>query len=436
MKKFNQVPITPQQEKLWTDTRTALLWHCPAFSHILYTMLDNTGSKHIAFFTDEVPIAATDGSSLLLNPETFFKYNLNERIFICAHEIAHCIFAHCETMFRFQMRGKVVLPDGTEYPYDQKLMNVAADLVINDLLIDAKVGSYNKDWLHDKKVGTKDDAVLDVYAKLFKKQPPNGGSGAANSSGSDGGKSGAGAPGTTGGKSFDEHLQPGAGQGQDPTQASNQRNETEWKTAIAGAVASAKAQGKLPAGLERFLDQILNPKVDWREKIQGFFARKAGGGSYNWRKPDRRLITRDIIAPGRSGYGAGPVVVAVDTSGSIGQKELDVFFGEIGGILEDVRPTCLYIFWCDAAVHRVDELDGGADLYGVRKAGAPGGGGTSFVPVFDKVDEMGIQPDCVVYLTDGMGTFPPKAPPYAVLWGSIYEPSKYPFGDVVDVPVK
>ena len=40
--------LTPQQDKLWNDTRAALIWHCPAFSHIFYTLLQNTGSEHKA----------------------------------------------------------------------------------------------------------------------------------------------------------------------------------------------------------------------------------------------------------------------------------------------------------------------------------------------------------------------------------------------------
>ena len=43
--------LTPQQDKLWNDTRAALIWHCPAFSHIFYTLLQNTGNDQKAVFT-------------------------------------------------------------------------------------------------------------------------------------------------------------------------------------------------------------------------------------------------------------------------------------------------------------------------------------------------------------------------------------------------
>lgn len=422
MNKPEECSLTPAQEKLWSDTRVALLWHCPAFSHIFYTMLDNAGSKHIAMFTKDVPIAATDGSNLLLNPETFFKYTLNERVFIIAHEIMHCIWNHCGLMHQFMRRGKISYPDGTDLPYDQETMNIATDLVINDTLVDSKVGTLNKDWLHDTNLATHQDSALDAYKKVYKHQ---NGKGRGKGSGSGSGISGV---------SFDQHLPPGTSQGKDPGQAAASRNDVEWQTQVAAAANAARAQGKLPAGLERLLGEILNPQVDWKEKIAALFARKVGSGSYNWRRADRQLIVRDIYAPGRSGFGAGTVVVGVDTSGSIGEAELNMFFAEMAGILEDVRPQRLVIMWCDAHVHRVDEAEEPGDLNVIRAKGAPGGGGTSFIPVFDEIEKMGLTPDALVYLTDGMGSFPQQAPGYTVIWGNIYPNSKYPWGDVVDVP--
>ena len=47
--------LTLQQEKLWSDTRVALLWHRPAFSHVYHSMLDNAGSKHVAMFYPRHP---------------------------------------------------------------------------------------------------------------------------------------------------------------------------------------------------------------------------------------------------------------------------------------------------------------------------------------------------------------------------------------------
>ena len=415
-KELTRVELTGKQERLWNETRVALMWKCPAFTHILYSLLDTTGSKHIALFTEGVPIAATDGRALILNPTTYFEYNLYERVFIAAHEILHCVFNHCALGYSMGKRGKVPYPDGTVLAYDSHQMNVAMDFVINSVLVESEVGTMPKEGCIDQKRVTSKDSFMDAYRKIYEAQPQGGGGGGAAGAGG-----------------FDEHLEPGAADGTDAHTAVQERNENEWATTVAQAANVAKLQGKLPGALERLLSEVLEPRVDWREHIQGLFARKLGAGAYDWRRPDRRLIVQDIYSPGRSEFGAECVVVAADTSGSIGPKELDMFFAEVSGILEDIKPKNLFLVWCDARVHRVDHCSDAADLNAIRAKKAPGGGGTSFVPVFDWVTKEGLTPDALVYLTDGEGTFP-SAPNYPVIWGNIQTGSKYPFGDVVDVP--
>lgn len=411
--------LNPTQQKQWNDTRTALIWHAPAFSHIFYTLLQNTGDDHKAVFTADpnIPIAATDGSNLILNtsPTGFFRFNLNMRVFIVAHEIMHCILNHVNISHHLRMRGKVTFTNGKSLDYDSEQMNCAEDYVINAILSESKIGQMPAEpdgtiaGLLDAAIATSKDNSLDTYQKIYKKNPESK-------------------------KRFDKHLPPGCSMGKDPVSAAAERNQAAWDTEVASAIACAKAMGKLPESLKRALDAMLEPKVDWQEKIRSLFARKVGSGTFDWKRPDRRLITRDIYAPGRSGFGAGTVVVGVDTSGSVGKKELNMFFAEMAGILEDVKPKRLLVIWCDATVHRIDELEDASDLNITRAKGAPGGGGTDFRPVFKKIAEMDLQPEALVFLTDGMGSFPTKAPAYPVIWGNIYPASKFPFGDVVDIP--
>ena len=421
MTKMVSCALTPAQSKAWDMTRTALAWHCPGFIHIFYTMCDNAGSRDVALFTRDVPIAATDGSNLLLNPDTFFKYNLNERIFACAHEIMHCVWDHCGQMHKFKRTGKITYADGTTLPFDHQTMNIATDLVINDMLIEGKVGTFNKDWLHDTSLAVAADSAIDAYRKVYAAHPPSKG----------------GYKGT--GTGFDQHLAPGTSTGNSPDQAIADRDDIEWKTNVAAATDAEKAsnsrkQGSVAGCFERFLGEILNPKVSWQEHIQALMARKLGTGSWNWQAPDDQLIYRDIYAPSRSGFGCGTVVVGVDTSGSIGPKEVDMFLAEVSGILEDCKPKQLFLMWCDAKLHRTDECEEAADLNVIRAKGAPGGGGTSFIPVFDEVEKLGLKPDALVYLTDLCGAFPVQPPNYPVIWGNIYPQGKAPWGDVVDVP--
>lgn len=366
--------LTKDQERLWTETRTAMLVSCPMFSHLLYTMLSSKRTNHVAFFTKGVPIAATDNYEIFFNPDTYFKFSLPERVFILAHEIMHCVFNHPGQMYQWRTTGKVVTHAGKPLPYVGEVMNMAMDFVINDLLVESKVGNMPKGvGLHDKNIAVRTDSVVDVYYKLFKQAQGSGGGGG-------------------GGQGFDIILDPGQGgggpdQGTDPSTAANARSDQEWSTAVAGAAAAAKLQGKLPAAIEKMFMEILEPAVDWTDQIKAFFSRKVGAGGYDWRRADRQLITRDepIFAPGRSGYGCGTIVVGMDSSGSIYADAtlIDRFMGELGGILSDLKPKRIVVVWCDAAVQRVDEVEDASDIDKIRHKGAKGGGGTAFEPVFD-----------------------------------------------------
>jgi len=411
--KIEPYDLDATEEKKWGETRAALLWTCPAFSSIFYNMMTGGNHKHMALFTKDpsIPIAATDGNTLILNPDGYFALNLQERVFVAAHEILHCIFDHCGSSARFQRQGKISYADGKKLDFDHKTMNIAQDYVINDVLVESRVGKMPSMGCHDKAVATHMDAANDIYRKIWKKPPPPQ-------------------------KGFDVHLAPGTSQGKDPASAQQARSPQAWANAVATAAAAAKAAGKLPAALDRLLSDALEPKVDWKERIQSLFSRRVGSSRYDWRKPDRRLITRDIFAPGRSGFGAGTIVVAIDTSGSIGPKEVDMFMAEVSGILEDTRAKEIVVMWCDAAINRVDIAEDAGDLNTIRAKGAPGGGGTSFIPVFDEIGTRGIEPDALVYLTDGYGAFPAHSPSFPVIWGSIspLDAVKYPFGDVVEIP--
>lgn len=428
---LERLKLDTMQERLWTETRSAMLVSCPMFSHLLYTMLVPMASKEVgavAFFTDKVPIAATDGYEIFINPGPYFKLTLSQRVFVLAHEIMHCVFNHCGIMHQCKSREKVITSSGKTLKYYHEVMNMAMDFVINDLLHESKVGDLVPGICHDKNIGTSKDSCIDVYEKLIKDAKQNG-----SKAGPMGG----------------DVLDPGAGQGKDPATGAAGRNEQEWGTAVAAAAAAAKAQGKLPSALEQAFGEVLNPVVDWTDYLKAFFARKAGAGGYDWRRADRQMITRgvggvldgqSIFAPARSGFGAGTIVVGMDSSGSIYSDPslIDRWMGELSGILNDMKPKRIVVMWCDAAIQRVDEVEEAGDLDVIRRKGAKGGGGTSFVPVFDEIENMGLSPEALVYLTDGYGTFPVHPPTYPVLWGNItpnYE-KNYPFGEVVTIPLQ
>lgn len=421
------IKLTPSQASEWDKVISALTLHYPAFSHLMYSLLDKVSEEHVAMFTDKIPVAATDAKVLMLNPETFFgkELTLPNRVFITAHELLHVVFEHVILSYRIRVTGKVQLKSGKALPYDHKVMSMSMDYIVNAVLIHDKIGAMPTGrWagLYDPSVSTAgDDDVIDIYEKLFRRHGGSGGGGAGQGD----------QQGKDHGGGFCQHEQPGSATGKSAAQTVADHNPMQVQTAVAAAVNAARIMGKLPGGLARVMDRILQPSVNWREHLRALIMRKAGSGGYDWTKADEELMVRDIYAPRRSGHGVDTIVCAIDTSGSVTQADYNLFYGEAAGIIDDIRPRKLHVLWCDTHINHSEEIDNAQDLLSAKIIA---GGGTSFVPVFDEITRMGIKPDALIYLTDGQGTFPQQAPDYHVIWGSIYEPSKYPFGDVVQVP--
>ena len=108
--------LTPQQVGQWGDTNSMMAWTCPGFRYIWYKMLANNHGKQVAVMSTSVPIAATDGQNLIINPEEYFKFSLPERVFIAAHEIVHNVYGDVELLHRCQKSGHVPMHDGTSLP--------------------------------------------------------------------------------------------------------------------------------------------------------------------------------------------------------------------------------------------------------------------------------------------------------------------------------
>src|ERR1700676_3998083 len=349
--------LTSKQMNQWGDTSSMMTWVCPGFRYLWYRLLNNNNGKYVAVPTREVPYAATDGKNIMINPDSFFEFNLPERVFVVAHEIVHNMFGDVELLHRCVISGVVPMHDGTSLPFDNSTMQKAMDLRINALLKESRIERPPKGGHYDDKI-IGDMSVIEVYQQENKKKPKDDGDGG---NGQDGDNPGG----------FDNLLPPGKSTGQNPQQAAMQRSQQQWAVEVAAAqtIEQIRSQGKMAGALKRLFQQVLEPEIDWTEQIKAIIARKVGSGSYNWRRGDRRFIGRDIFLPSQSGFGAGWIIIWGDTSGSRDMAEIESNLAELSGIISDVHPKRLTVIWCDAAISEVDEVEDAVDLQRIKARG-------------------------------------------------------------------
>jgi len=380
----------------FTQLKTAMLLYCPFFASLLLDKMH----IHVGKFPDKFPkgneTAATDGATIWIDEDYLDKLTLPEAVFLVCHEVGHAMWLHMPR-YKAYADSKTSPVPGEEL--NHKRWNYAGDYIINDMLIQSGIGKMPQGGLHDSRY-TYDMGIDDVY-RLIDDPPNNGG---------DGG--------------FDHHIP-----------ADGNVTEAEWKRSVASAAEAAKAQGKLPGTLERFVEEFLEPKVAWEEKLRNKLTKVLGRDAVTWSKINRRrYVAQGVILPGYTGYGCGTVVYMVDTSGSMGKAELVQGLSECDKIMDDCKPEELIIIGIDAAVHDVTHLYQG-DSLADNMPPLKGGGGTSFKPGFEWLDEQGIIPDAVVYFTDMMGDFP-EEPAYPVIWCNCYDKeTEAPFGETIHVEV-
>lgn len=409
---YKEVSITPEQKQKWSDTLSLLQWSAPGFNHLLYKLLRH--GNELALWTDDIPTAATDGTCVMVNPDWFFALTLPERCFVLTHEIIHNVYNDILTGELARRSSKVPMTDGTTMPWNNPSMQRAMDFRINAMIKEAGIGSMPKQGHYDPKVAVGNDSWYDTYKKVYEEDPEGG-------------------PGGNGG-GFDAVQSPGQGSGK-----TGGRNDQQWQVEMATcrSLEEKRHKGNLPGGMARMFKDILEPEIPWTEHIRSIVSRKLGSGGYNWRKPDRRAIVRDLYVPSRSGFGAGTIVVWGDTSGSIAEPELESYMGELKGILEDCRPQRLVVLWCDAAIHKVTDIEDISDLLTLKAEGVGGGGGTSVMPCFEWIKEnLQGPPDMFIGFTDLEVSFPRHAPNFPVIWASVDKDNTAPFGDVVRINTK
>lgn len=405
----------------------ALLKKEPFYAYLLVKM-----HKKIERSVPIAGVAVVNGDiHLFINPERYTAFTKSERIAILKHEVLHVILIH-------YLRRK---------DRDPELFNIAADIAINQLINtehyklpniclyphhynlpeDKSAEEYYKILFQRNEEIKIPEELLNTLGKLLSECSHCNGTGNEPQNGQgqqeDEGQGNQGNPCSSCGGSGKSQSK-GQGQGKGKGEGSGSRapafagmhptwdRSTEISEDVAEAIVRSmvqeaydKSQGNVPGEISALISNLLTSKINWRAIFRNFVARQRHTNKkHTWKRPNRRL---DRQVMGYKKTKKLHVYVFIDTSGSVGSKELEMFNGELQKMYE--AGTEITVIECDAAIQ---------NIYQYTKNIEPtfkGRGGTDFRPPFEHVLNNNLRPDAIIYLTDGYGSAPASCP-FPVLW--------------------
>lgn len=388
--------IDEEMAKKVMKAKSNVLLDDPFYGYILL--------RHEVVQTRSVPTASINGKQIKYNPDFVRPLTLSQLKGLLKHEVMHVAAMH---HLRRDKRK-------------HKKWNIAGDHMINLQL--TKSGETIPDGGHcdPQYAGFSTEHIYNILPE------DDGGGGDKPGEGEGDGPDGQPGQGGTGWGDVEDH--PGA-----VDESSRELLEQDAKLDVIQAYNTAKIQGKLPLGIESLVDKIRESKMPWRRILARFF-RASSKSKEDWKRPNKRFLDEDIYLPTRYSQSMGPVVIGVDTSGSVSTSEMEAFFACINSILKHTLPESIHVIYCDATVQHVQELTPQDLPLTPKKLKRHGFGGTVFKPVFDYVNEKRLRPDVLLYMTDMYAPFdftPPKCP---VIWCATSE-IKAPWGQTIEVTV-
>ncbi|MBK1721598.1 vWA domain-containing protein [Thiocystis violacea] len=375
------------------------------------------------------PTTATDARVFYYNPDYIDALSLDQTQFMLAHEALHCALSHFARR-QHRIRHKwdlacdyainpLLIEDGLSPPPNALVMPLFKGLTAEEIypLIDDADESEPLDrHLYDQEDRTGGTRSGLTEKDLDRPSPP---------------KAGTQSDGKTGGAAGDDPSDAGQGSATgEPQPLTPDERETlsvQWRQRLAGAAQQALQAGKLGGELARQIDHLLQPQLPWRMLLARHMS-ALSRDDYSYQRPSRR--EGEFILPSLRSQQLD-LVVAIDTSGSIKDAELDEFIAEIDALKGQVRARITLLpcdtTLCEGAPFRFEPWE---DFR--RPERIQGGGGTSFRPVFDWVEREGVQPDLLVYFTDAEGERPCQEPPYPVIW-LVKGHAKVPWGQRIQL---
>jgi len=347
---------------------------------------------------------ATDAKTLYYNHDYIAALNLDQTQFVLAHEAMHCALSH---FARRQHRDKhrwdvacdfainpLLKNDGLKPTPEALLLSEYDDMTAEEIypLIEQNTDQEPQDQhLYDDKSSDSEGNQTPPQYQNQQQNKDDGGGGKDAEADSDSG---------------------GASQPPPLTESERESLAVQWQQRMAGAAQQAMQAGKLSSAMARLVDHLLQPRLPWRMLLARYMTSIARD-DYSYSRPSNRREGDAIMPSLRSAQ--TNLVVALDTSGSIGDQEIDEFVSEVNAIKGQMRAR-ITVLACDSRLSGESpwEFAPWEDIE--LPESLNGGGGTDFRPVFNWTDESDQQPDLLIYFSDAEGEFPAVEPHYPVIW--------------------
>jgi len=313
---------------------------------------------------------------LTINEDFWNSLSDNHKRGLLKHELLHIGFFHIQCQDEFQ---------------NKKVANIAMDIEINQF-IDAEdlpeggctlesFAEYNL----PPKAGCREYYKLLMQAKEQEEQSGSGGK-ISDMAGMDDGEqhgSGTNVPDHGTWKDFE-----------DLSEAEKKLLESQTAHILKEIADSVeKSRGTIPGEFKGILERLRHvepPKFDWRSYVRRF----AGGAKEVFTKKLRRKDNKRFEEnPGLKIKNKRHLLVAIDTSGSVSDKEVKEFLNEIHHIHKTGSEVT--ILQCDTVIRSIEKYKPNEDIT------LHGRGGTDFDPVLEYYNENQRKYTCLFYLTDG-----------------------------------
>jgi len=368
----------------------------PFFAYILMNMqVEKTQSRE-----DCPTMAVNQYGDLWWNKDFIDKLDSDELRFVLAHEVGHI------ATLTFQRLGK----------RDMTLWNIATDLIINFMLIEEGFRPPKGVLIPDHRgvftfpsgkngkqimIDLNNKNAEQVYEELLKEAKEVKSITKADGNGNYEGQIG-------------KHLQgdkndKGESQGKGNTEADQKANENKWKRKAVEGATQAKMRGNISANMERLLGEILEPVIDWRQKLFSYVTNDLPV-DYSMRIPSRRFISTGVYTPTVIKENL-ELIVGVDISGSISDEEYKEFMSEVIGIANSYRQVKMRVIAWACHVDERDDILVSNDTQDMLMANKfNGGGGTELSCLTRYMESKEYKSRLLVILTDGYTEANPKLP--------------------------